>query len=100
MNPGVWPYMVGVRRFIPKRPKNDWAAQSAQSGGNIHTEQREHNSRSRDGGAHHGGGVQRGQQHHSRYNRGDQYAPNAPSIDQFQLQTQNRFNGLQDNAMN
>ena len=35
LQPEVWPYRVGVRRFIPKRPRNDWASQSANSGGNI-----------------------------------------------------------------
>ena len=38
LQPEVWPYRVGVRRYIPKRPKNDWASQSSNSGGNIQLE--------------------------------------------------------------
>ena len=94
MNPAVWPYRVGVRRFIPRRPKGDWAFQSAQSGGNIHPERRDGYGRKHGGGAraHYGG---QGGHHHRR-----DTAPSAPSAEQFHLDTQNRFNGLQDNVDN
>ena len=41
-----------------------------------------------------------GGHHYRRDKRGDQYATNAPSADQFHLDTQNRFNGLLDNVDN
>jgi hypothetical protein len=94
MNPSVWPYFVGVRRFKPKRYSNNWADQSKQSGGNIQTDQRKnhegqgqyrHGSRPADRHQH-SGGFQHGQ--------GCGGAPGAPS---FELSTQNRFNGLMDN---
>ena len=90
MQPEVWPYRVGVRRFIPKRPKNDWASQSASSGGNIQ----------RGPGRHASAG---GHGHHNRGNHRhphNQFAPSAPSTEQFYLPTQNRFNGLHDNVDN
>ena len=102
MQPEVWPYRVGVRRFIPKRPRNDWASQSANSGGNIQLESAGNHSRgqhSRDGGHSHRHSHQ-GVHHYQQDNRVIQFATSAPSNEQFYLPTQNRFNGLQDNVNN
>ena len=99
MKPEVWPYRVGVRRFIPKRPKGDWASQSSQSGGNVRVDY----GRDRQGNGDHAGGAR---QHRGGYNqprhdtRGGQYAQSAPHIEEFHVDTQNRFNGLQDNESN
>ena len=93
MNPAVWPFRVGVRRFKPKRFSNNWADQSKQSGGNIQTDQRKnhegqgqyrHGSRPADRRQHSGG---------PQYGQGG----GAPSAPAFELSTQNRFNGLKDN---
>ena len=93
MNPEVWPYRVGVRRFIPRRPKSDWASQSAQSGGNILSASHGRQYHSLPSG--HGNHGSRNQpQHDVRVGHG------APSNEQFYLPTQNRFNGLQDNVNN
>jgi hypothetical protein len=101
MKPEVWPYRVGVRRFIPKRPKGDWASQSSQSGGNVQMDNRGDRQARRDhaGGAqqHRGNGGYNQPRHDTR---GGQYAPNAPHIEEFYVDTQNRFNGLQDNESN
>ena len=102
MKPEVWPYRVGVRRFIPKRPKNDWAAQSANSGGNIQLESAGRHNRGRHSlvsgqGHHHSHHGARNYQHD---NRVIQFAPSTPSNEQFYLPTQNRFDGLQDNENN
>ena len=109
MKPEVWPYRVGVRRFRPKRLGNNWAAQSAQTGGNVqagesqggpqysHGGRRQYNQngyyQQQGGGAYqygHGGG---GGGH------GNQYAPSAP-VPVFHLQTDNRYSGLKDNVDN
>ena len=37
---------------------------------------------------------------HRHGQRGDQYVASAPSHEQFQLHTQNRYDGLKDNEMN
>ena len=87
----------------PERRTNTFRiAIKAQSGGNIHPERRDGYGRDHGGGA---GGARaqyggQGGHHHRRDNRGDQYATNAPSADQFHLDTQNRFNGLLDNVDN
>ena len=118
LNPDVWPYRVGVRRYRPQRTKSNWASQSAQSGGNIHAggEQHRHGQAGgaqyvgQAGGAQYGGhagGAQygsaqyggQGGPRYQRFSRRDQYAPSAPSAPghpQFYLPTENRFNGLQD----
>ena len=109
MQPEVWPYRVGVRRFIPKRPRNDWASQSANSGGNIHRESAGHHHPAGNQGHHHSHShaVSHGHNHshHSVHhyqhdNKVIQFAPSAPNTEQFHLPTQNRFNGLQDNVNN
>ena len=93
MMPEVWPYRVGVRRFIPRRPKGDWASQSSKAGGNIQTDRR--------GNEHDGPRGTNGHHHHQRRDsRGHGYEPSAPVLDEFHVQTHNRFNGLQDNATN
>ena len=115
MQPEVWPYRVGVRRFIPKRPRNDWASQSANSGGNIQRDssrQYDHVRHSLAAGNHghlhsHSHAVSHshhhshhGVHHYQHDNKVIQFAPSAPNTEQFHLPTQNRFNGLQDNVNN
>ena len=92
MDPNVWLYRVGVQRFRPHRPKQGtWAAQSAQSGGNVQAGSTAQSGPRYGNGAHyqHGG-------HHAPHHSGrDQYAqPSAPAAQEFHLETQNRFNGL------
>ena len=114
MQPEVWPYRVGVRRFIPKRPRNDWASQSANSGGNIQRDAAGLHSHGRHSLAgnhghhhshYHAGNHNRQHSHHGVHhyqhdNNIIQFAPSAPNTEQFHLPTQNRFNGLQDNVDN
>ena len=99
MQPEVWPYRVGVKRFIPKRPKNDWASQSANSGGNIQLESAARHSRGRHSlvSGHGHRHSHYGANHYQQDNRVIQFAPITPSNERFYLPTQNRFNSLQDN---
>ena len=94
MDPNVWPYRVGVRRFRPHRPKQGtWASQSAQSGGNVQAGSTDQS------GPRYGNGAQHQQcGHHAPHHSGrDQYAqPSAPAAQEFHLETQNRFNGLRE----
>ena len=66
-----------------------------ENGGDRHRQAR----RDHAGGAkqHRGNGGYNQPRHDTR---GGQYAPNAPHIEEFYVDSQNRFNGLQDNENN